>query len=67
MSSFYKRDGNPRPGDRACTVLSWVTLVAKLVTDEEYTGPDFWIVEDDQGEYHMMCENEMVDIGYYGD
>ncbi len=68
MSSFYSRQEEPCNGDIAThTLYGSVILVGKLKVEDNYET--FWIVELIYGnnELKIVRENDLEDIGYYGD
>lgn len=69
MSSFYLRQEEPHIGDTAThTLYGTVDLVGKLKV-EDNCGDTFWIVEPIYGnnELKIVRENDLENIGYYGD
>ena len=68
MSSFYLRQEEPHIGDTAThTLYGTVYLVGKLKVEDSHET--FWLVEllYENNELKIVRENDLEDIGYYGD
>lgn len=66
MSSFYLRD-NPENGDQADHDLyGHVHLIGKVEISDNY-GDTFWLVETEENELKIANQNDLENIGYYGD
>ena len=66
MSSFEERIGNPVPGDMGFdeTLNDNVELIVLIKT--EYYGR-YWIAKDSFEKYVIVNEDNLTDIGYYGE
>lgn len=67
MSSFYLRNGEAQNGDQADhSIYGHVHLVGKIEVSDNY-GDTFWLVETEENELKIANQNDLENIGYYGD
>lgn len=67
MSSFYLRQSEPQNGDQADhAIYGHVHLVGELEVNDNY-GDTFWLVETEENELKIANQNDLENIGYYGD
>lgn len=67
MSSFIKRPGTPHPEDCAFDNNTQQTVSLKSKIQCNCGNDIYWIAEDENNNLIIVCENNLTNIGYYGD
>ena len=69
MSSFYKRENDPQPGDIGTdpnygnvSLIGPISLFGSAIEDYGY-----WLAEDEDNRYVIVSIDCLKNIGYYGD